>query len=653
MGRQLFQLAALIVITFAAYFPTLHNGFIWDDDRYVEENTYLHTLHGLEKIWFKPLSSEPQYYPLTHTTLWVEYHLWGLKPLGYHLDNVLLQAASAALLWRILRRLKIGGAWVAAAIFAVHPVQVETVAWATERKNVLSGFFYFLSLTAYLRTRWGRWIWDENQSDAESAGAGWYAASIILFIAAILSKSVASTLPEVILLLCWWKRGTIRRSDVWPVLPMVVAGLAMGSLTGWMEKHIVGARGPFFDHLTALDRCCIAGRAFWFYLVKLAWPVGLSFMYSPWHVDPMQRPWWVLFFLSAVAALLALWLLRRRISRGPATAAFFFAGTLLPALGFVNVFPMQYSDVADHFQYLACIGPIALAVEVLRRMRIGAVRPILAVAVIACLCVASNVRARVYYDRLTLWADTVAKSPLSPVSHNNYAGALRSANQLDAAKAQYLEALRLGNDSINWVGMGQCYAMANDYVTALQCYQKALAGTSNSPDEYSHQFRSGREFQVGTAYQGLAAEFPEKSAEYLSLAEATYRQAIADYPEYEDANDNLAIVLCDEKRYPEAIAQCNRCIELYPDSIDGYTNLGMVNFQAGQLDQALTAYQEVLKIDPENSQAMASIGGILAQMGKLDEAIEILRETLRVDPDNKLAQEDLAAILLKRAEKQQ
>ena len=240
--RQLTQLFALIAITFAAYFPILRNGFIWDDDRYIETNSHLRSLRGLEQIWLHPLTAQPQYYPLTHTTLWVEYHLWKLRPAGYHLDNLLLHAAGAAMLWRILRRLKIPGALLAATIFAVHPLQVESVAWATERKNVLSGLFYFLAIWAYLRTRWGRRIWDSGESGP--VGAAWYGSSLAFFAAALLSKSVASTMPAAILVLVWWKRGRIQARDFYPLIPMLAAGIWMGFLTGWMEKHVVGRWDP-------------------------------------------------------------------------------------------------------------------------------------------------------------------------------------------------------------------------------------------------------------------------------------------------------------------------------------------------------------------------------------------------------------------------
>ncbi|MGD0388445.1 MAG: tetratricopeptide repeat protein [Tepidisphaeraceae bacterium] len=639
-SREVWQLAALILVTFAAYYPTLGNGFVWDDDRYVEQNYQLRTLKGLERIWLEPLKAEPQYYPLTHTTLWVEYHFWRLRAFGYHLDNLALHAAGAVLLWRILRRLKLGGAWAAAIVFAVHPLQVESVAWVTERKNVLSGFFYSLSLWAYLQTKWGRRIWDSQ--DSGRIGAGWYFLSLLLFAAAILSKSVTATLPAAILVLCWWKRGKIRAGDVWPVTPMLAAGAAMGGLTGWMEKHVVGAIGPDFDFLTPLDRLCIAGRAFWFYLTKLAWPEHLSFIYPHWQVDPAQRPIWILFPLTAMGLLIGCWLLRRRIGRGPAAAMFFFAGTLVPAMGFVNVFPMRYSYVADHFQYLACIGPIALIVGVLSTGCTSGAARVLAGLVIVTICAASNVRARVFLDRRTLWTDTLAKNPDSRVVRNNYAAALRDAGELEAAKSQYRAAMRLGNDAGDWVGLGQCFAMQGDFSTARDMYLKALAATPVSSEPVFQRMLAGRYFQLGTAYQGLAGE-------YLAKAEESYRRAIDLFPEYEDARKNLALVFIDQKRYPEAIEQCQAILDQNPDSVSAHTNLGTAYYEQGRLDLALQEYQFVLELEPENVGALASSGAILAQQGHVDAGIEMLQKALKIDPNNAMAQQDLLAAMNARA----
>jgi len=639
-SREVWQFAALIVVTVAAYYPALQNGFVWDDDRYVEQNYQLHTLKGLERIWLEPLKAEPQYYPLTHTTLWVEFHVWRLRAFGYHLDNVLLHAAGAVMLWRILRRLNVAGAWAAAVVFAVHSLQVESVAWTTERKNVLSGLFYFLSLWAYLQTKWGRRICDRQECGG--FGAGWYFLSLLFFTAALLSKSVTATLPAAILVLCWWKRGKIRAGDVWPVTPMLTAGVAMGCLTGWMEKHMVGAIGPDFDFLTPLDRLCIAGRAFWFYLTKLAWPEHLSFIYPHWQVDPAQRPMWILYPLTAMGVLVGCWLLRHRIGRGPAASMLFFAGTLVPALGFVNVFPMRYSYVADHFQYLACIGPITLIAAGISRRKAGWMA--LAV-VIASLCIASNLRSRVFVDRRTLWTDTLAKNPDSRMVRNNYAAALRDAGELEAAKAQYRAAMRLGNDAADWVGLGQCFAMQGDFSTARDMYLKAIDATPVSSEPVFQRMLAGRYFQLGTAYQGLAGE-------YLAKAEESYRRAIDLFPEYEDARKNLAVVFIDQKRYPEAIEQCRAILEQNPESVSGHTNLGTAYYQQGRLDLALEEYQRVLELEPENVGALASAGAILAQQGQVDEGIEMLQKALKIDPNNAMAQQDLLAAMNERARAQ-
>jgi tetratricopeptide (TPR) repeat protein len=646
--RQFTQLFALIALTFAAYFPVLNNGFIWDDDRYIQNNSHLRTLRGLEQIWLEPLKAEPQYYPLTHTTLWVEFHLWKLHAIGYHLDNLLIHAAGAAMLWRILRRLKIPGALLAATIFAVHPLQVESVAWATERKNVLSALFCFLSLWAYLRTRWGRRVWDSSESGG--GGAGWYGLSLLLFLAALLSKSVASTLPAAILVLVWWKRGRIRASDFYPLIPMLAAGIGMGFLTGWMEKHVVGAMGPDFDFLTPLDRFCIAGRAFWFYLAKLIWPVRLMFIYPRWNVDPREHHWWILFPLSACGALIGCWMLRRRIGRA---AMLLFAVILTPAMGFVNVFPMRFSYVADHFQYLACIGPIVLLVAGAKRLgalsRSPGCTSGAACLAIACLCIATNLRTHVYFNHLTLWADTLAKNPDSPMVHNNYAAALMQSGDLEAAKSQFRQAMRLRHDAADWIGMGQCLAIAGDYLSARDMYQKAVDATPVSSEPVFQRFLAGDEFQLGTAYQGLAGEFPDQAEQYFPKAEAAYHRAIQLFPEYEDPRTNLASILVDQKKYSEAIQQCQIVLAENPESFSAYMNMGRAYYAEGNLDSALNAYQSALDLDPQNPGAMASVGAILAQTGQIDRGIAMLQEAIRIDPDNAIARRNLLAAMAKKS----
>jgi hypothetical protein len=347
---------ALLTLVIAAYIPAIMGGFVWDDDDYVTRNPTLSGSGGLQRIWFE-IGAVPQYYPLVHTSFWLEFHLWGLWPLGYHLVNVLFHGCSAILLWRVLLRLGVRGAWLAAAVFALHPVQVESVAWITERKNILSGVFYLSALLAYVRFLGlgrggfgprGRW--------------GWYWLALVLFLCALLSKTVTCSLPAAILLLLWWKRSRLRLNDVLSLVPFFVLGAALGLTTAWMEQHYVGAQGAEWA-LSWLDRCLIAGRALWFYVGKLVWPARLAFIYPRWQID--SALWQYCYPLAAVGLVVCLWVLRRRIGKAPLVAALYFGGTLGPALGFINVYPMRFSFVADHFQYMASVGLLTLMVGLL------------------------------------------------------------------------------------------------------------------------------------------------------------------------------------------------------------------------------------------------------------------------------------------------
>ncbi len=248
----------------------MHGGFIWDDDDYVQDNPTLRSLAGLGQIWFQPGATR-QYYPLVHTTYWLEYRLWGLDPTGYHVVNVILHALSAVVVWRILSRLQVPGAWAAAALFALHPVHVESVAWITERKNALSGAFYLSAAWAYLRYEAAR-------------RPRWYGAALVLFAAALLSKTVTCTLPAALLLVLWWKGQTPMRRPAVALGPFFVLAVAMSAVTVWMERHSVGAWGPEWD-LSLVERGLIAGRALWFYAAKLLVPLDLAFIYLRWAID--------------------------------------------------------------------------------------------------------------------------------------------------------------------------------------------------------------------------------------------------------------------------------------------------------------------------------------------------------------------------------
>lgn len=645
----------ILLVCLAAYFPTLHNGFIWDDNNYIQRNGYLQDLDGLKHIWLQ-LDSEPQFYPVTHTTLWIEYHLWELRPFGYHLDNILLHAASAILLWRILLRLSIPGALIAAIFFAVHPVQVESIAWATERKNVLSGLFYLLFLWAYLRTNWGLEIVNKGETKVKESWE-WYIVSLLFFILAILSKSVTSTAPAAVLLLIWWKRGRITRQDVWPLAPMFALAIVMGCITGWMEKHVVGAVGSDFD-FSFLDRVCIAGRAVCFYLAKLFWPVNLMFIYPRWEIDPLLRPWQLLWPLSTLASLLALSMMRRHIGRGPLAAFLFFIGTLFPALGFVDVFPMRYSFVADHFQYLAAIGPIVLFSAVLARSLPGwsgiAVVSVLA----AVFCVADFQRSEIYFDRSTLWTATLKQNPDSPMVHANYAGILLDSGDINGAESHFRRAMQLRHWATDALDIGNCNIARKDYPTAIKWFTLAFDEIPQSSEPILHRLRAQPLMQIGNAYVALSRQQsgattriePQIIRQYQDQAIVAYQRAIEIDPGDSQAMTNLGQVLSDQGKIDQAIEQYHRALALDPDSIIAHEDLGDALVEQGQMEAGIAEFQTILRIQPDNVTAIINIGAVRARQGRWDQAIAEFKAALNIDPTDTRAQYQMMEAFIRKTQ---
>jgi hypothetical protein len=333
----------LVIVTLLAYLPVWNGTPLWDDDAHLTKPE-LRSLQGLGRIWTQPGATQ-QYYPLVHTLFWVEHQLWDGWPVGYHLLSILLHCASALLLVRIMRQLQIPGAWLAAAIFALHPVQAESVAWISELKNTLSGMFYFGSVLAYLK-------FDRTRT------RGSYAGALALFLFGLMSKTVIATLPLAILIIFWWKRGKLSwKRDVWPLIPFFLLGTAAGVFTAWIERSLVGAQGADFNY-TIIERFLIAGRVIWFYLGKLIWPLDLIFVYPQWSIS--QTVWWQYLYPAAALLLLIVLIQLSPRCRPPLAGMLFFIVTLFPVLGFLNVYPFRYSLVADHFQYLASLGIITL-----------------------------------------------------------------------------------------------------------------------------------------------------------------------------------------------------------------------------------------------------------------------------------------------------
>jgi tetratricopeptide (TPR) repeat protein len=561
------QAGLLVILVFTAYLPALQGEFVWDDDSWTTGIApLLDGLRGLRWMWLH-VGALQQYYPLTGTTFWLDYQLWGFWTMPYHVENVLWHALAALLFWRLLVQLQVPGAWLASLLFALHPVMVESVAWITERKNVVSMVFFLASLLAYSRfAGWGKMAAADVPGE-KTVGRSpdfFYRLSFFLFFCAMLAKTSAFSLPAVILLIGWWKKGRICwRTDVAPALRFVGLALALCVVTFWEERNKIGAEGMDFD-ATFAQRCLIAGHAFWFYLGKLIWPSNLCFIYPHWQPDPASiREWF--YPLAALGVLFFVWLARGRIGRGLATALFFYAGTLFPVLGFMNAYGMRYSYVWDHWVYLSSLGVFALVAAGLAsladRLRKSSVAYGFATIVLSLLMVLSWQHAAMFINTETLWQKTLAVNPECPLALNNFSVLLYQRGDKDEAMEYCRKALQL------------------------------------KPNYYEARYNYGL-CLMDTGHTNEAIE--------------SYRLAIQLYPNFPDALNSLGYALTAEKKTDEAIGKYQDAIRLNPYLAVAHYNLGMAFLAKGQIDRALPELRQVANLKPDFDAAFNDLANAVA-----------------------------------------
>jgi tetratricopeptide (TPR) repeat protein len=518
----------LAVATIVVYQKAWGAGFIWDDDLYVTQNKLLTAPDGLSRIWFS-LDSPSQYFPLTYTSFRFEYLLWGPFSPAYHWGNILLHTANALLVWRLLVVLRVPGAWLAAAFFALHPVQVESVAWISERKNVLMGLFFLLSLLAWIRF----------VETASREGRKYYGLALLFYALALFSKTTACTLPAALLLILWLKKMRIDGRRIAQITPFVVLGLGMGLIAMWWERFHQGTLGAPYE-IGLPERFLVATRALWFYAGKLLWPANLIFSYPHWPISSgnlLDYAW----LLATVVAVVLLYLARHRLGQGPAVALLFFAATLGPVLGFFMLYTFRYSFVADHYQYLACIGPLALAAAGISRgveyfgERKRFALSALGGALLVTLGFLSRAQCAMYSDWDTLWWTTLSRNPGSWMAHNNIGSSL-------ARKGRTQE--------------------------AIDHFNKAL------------ELNPGHE----EAHYNLANALLRLDREDEAIAQ--FEAALKINPRYTRAHYNLAVVLAHKGRMEEAIALYNKVLEVYPNDPVVHKNLEKIFRQLGRTEEA-------------------------------------------------------------------
>jgi tetratricopeptide (TPR) repeat protein len=586
----------IVVASLVVYIPAMRGGYIWDDDCYVEENPLLSSPDGLWNIW-RGKDVPSQYVPMVYTTFRFEYSLWGLRPFGYHLTNVLLHAFNALLLWLLLSRLKIRGAWLVSAIFALHPVHTESVAWITERKNVLSLFFCLASAVAYFRYAFG-----SSEESTKGRSETFYQLSTILFLCALASKAVVCFFPVLLLIILWWKHGCITLKDIRDLSRFFVLGLSWGLFIMWWEHRRIGTGTVEFG-LTPIKRILLASRALWFYLGKLFYPVNLTFSYPKWNIEPTNPLHYTWLFLSLIAAW-GIWHWREKLQRGPIAAIAFFVVALSPMLGFFSLYTFVYTYVADHYQYVASIGPITLFVTIVRIAvnRLGKYAKGISMASVVLILLTLGTltwrQCHIYKDRETLWQDTIRKNPDSSMAHLNLGIEYYRQDRLDEAISQFNKVLQRGPD-----------------------YAKV--------------------------YNNLGLVFMKKGN--LDEAKSYFLLALQVKPDNAKAYNNLGLVFYKQSRFDEAISYFQQALQIIPEFAEVHNNLGRAFLSQGDFEQAMRHYSEALRIKHNFAEAHYNLGLLLDQEGRLDEAIQEYMKALKINPNFAQAK---AALFAARSKKQ-
>jgi tetratricopeptide (TPR) repeat protein len=616
----------IILLTFVVYVPSLRGGFLWDDDRHVSTNRNIESVEGLVRSWTRigPESGgTQQYYPITHTSFWIENQLWGKTPIGYRVTNILLHGISAILLWELLRRLSVPGSYVIALVFAVHPIQVESVAWISERKNTLSlalmlafAFVYLVYsgvIRSSLGTRFASLLDDKtvddksdvggkarsaagaNSADAIGADLGRHAPwclalAVALFALALLSKTVSVVAPAILLMVLWWKRSLSLKTAV-PLLLLLIPGLAAAALTGYIERRYVGATGQDFD-LTVLDRLALAGSVTWFYVKQMLLPLQMAFLYPRWEL----ATWMAAGLAAAGAVAVILFAAQSKIGRGPVVAWLVFLAGIAPAMGFANVFPMRYSWTADHFAYIGSIGLISLVVVAVARLLppMGQLRGILAAAVIALLGAHTWIHSHNFVSSADLFLDTLTKTPTAWMAHHNYS----------------LEQIRLGTE-------------------ALRLAEKYEAETARLPD--------------GELKAKVAAGATEARTEFRAKYDRAKQAALTTIelrPNHAGAYHTLALISLSEGDRPGAVAHLRKSTTLWESARDRYPPtyelLAKMLQEDGDIPAAIEAFRGAIAAEnppytPRSAASRLSLARILIRQNDLAEAERLLAEAVVIN----------------------
>ena len=613
--QNILSILALGLLVIVSYLPAmLWGGFVWDDEILTSSQAVQEGWSGLWRLWSGDAynsydTQEGHYWPLVYTTFWLENKLWGFAPRGYHIVNVLLHLVNTLLLWHLLRRLAVPGTWMVAAVFAVHPLHVESVAWVIERKDVLSGLFYLAAVLAWMRF-------------VEQPRRGWYAGSLMLYAAALLSKSIAITLPVALLIWHWWKQGRVTSTDLLRLVPFFTIGLAIvvGDLSFYRSMEVVS-----FDY-SLTERTLIAARALWFYAGSLLWPTNLAFIYPRWDARVADPLAWG-YLIAALALALALWHFRSQLGRGPLAGALFFASTLSPVLGFVDYGYMQFSFVADRFQYLAGIGVMAVIIGTAAYgvSRLSSLWQKGALGVMAVIIVVLGVltwrQSSIYRDNETLNRHIISLNPQARGAHYGLGKALYEQERYEEALTPARVAVERRPDFFEaHVNLGAVLRELGRFEEAEQHLRRAIA--LNPLGQDAHLNLGDTLYELGR----------------YTEAGAVYRAAVEQRPDFFEAHVNLGAILNVLGRYEEAEQHLRRAIALNPQDSPQAAELhflmGRIARENGEPEAAAKYYIHTLEVDPNHVAALHRLAVLRAEQQRYDEMLELWQRLIDLDPNN-------------------
>ena len=695
---------ALCTIVAVSFYPALFAGFVMDDNIFAD-SPVIQSWSGIWDIWFSPadIEKEGHYWPVTYTSFWLEDRLWGITPFGTHLVNVLLYMANVLLLWWLLRLLSVPGAWAVAAVFAVHPMHVESVAWAIGRKDLLSGVFYVAAALCWIRSMDGLSDTRDRRPDSvRVTRPGLYLAALGFFAAAMLSKTVAVTLPVALVIVLWWKQGRVTWPDAWRIVPFFLLGLFIGTAD---LTHYQSPRDFSFEY-GFLDRVLIAAQALWFYVGKLVWPTDLAIIYPLWDIDIVDPIAWG-YVIASVAVAALLWFGRHRLGRGPLAGALFFVVTLSPVLGFMNFGYMSYSLVAERYAYLAGIGVMAVLVGAAARgafrlpasLKIGALGAL--VAVLSVLGKLAWDQSGVYRDRITFYNHIISFNqgstsvyrnlanalneagrpaegldasnmaielrPRSANAHNTRGVALFSLGRLDEAAQSFRHALELdASHKTAHQNMAETRRRQGHFLESIEWYRTVLdldpefaaahAGMGLALFELGQYGRAVESLQEAVSLNPRALPI---SAHHF-LAEALYKQqrdeeAIERYrvvteldPEHAAAHAGIGYASYRSQRYEDAVTSLQRSVSLKPESPDNtnrHVAIGQAFEALGRTEEAANHYGRGLEIDPRNVTALNSLAWLRFHQQRYEEALDLYETVVEIDEANAQVRINMAATL--------